>query len=212
MADLTAGCREDAAASNLVSTHTNGRDDALTRVLCWSQPRYVPSRSELVVVVGTDGRREIASFRDGTAETWSAAAATLASSRDAGADVDDGDVSPGVVRVSSSPMSGGTANAERSCVAGCRDDAAVSSPMPASVESGIDGRDDALTRVSSRLPARYAVADLPAGCREDAAASNLVLTRTDGRDDAWPRVLCWSQREYVPSGLTSDDSVSVYRH
>ena len=109
-------------------------------------------------------------------------------------------------------MSGGTANAERSCVAGCRDDAAVSNPMPASVESGIDGRDDALTRVSSRLPARYAVADLPAGCREDAAASNLVLTRTDGRDDALPRVPCWSQREYVPSGLTSDDPVSVDRH
>ena len=85
MVDLTAGGREDAAASNLVSAHTDGRDDALTRVLCWSQPRYVPSRSEPVVVVGTDGRSEVASFRDGTAETWSATAAMLTSRRDAAA-------------------------------------------------------------------------------------------------------------------------------
>ena len=131
--DLTAGGREDAAASNLVSAHTDGRDDALTRVLCWSQPRYVPSRSEPVVVVGTDGRSEVASFRDGTAETWSAPAAMLTSRRDAAAYVDDGDVSPSVVRIPSSPMSGGTANADCS-VAGCRDDAAVSNPMLAPVE------------------------------------------------------------------------------
>ena len=34
MVDLTAGGREDAVASNLVLAHTDGRDDALTRVLC----------------------------------------------------------------------------------------------------------------------------------------------------------------------------------